>query len=198
MITQTELENRLAAAEVIRSSRKTLAIEVRPDGTIRIRAPRFCSTLQIQRFVRQNQNWILKKLGQAEERQERKKTPAGTPFTAQELRILARQAAEDLPPRAARYAEQMGVRYGRITIRAQKTRWGSCSAKGNLNFNCLLMLLPEELQDYVLVHELAHRKEMNHSSRFWAEVEKMLPDYRQRRSRLKKEGAMLMERLRAQ
>ena len=189
------MENRLAAAEVVRSSRKTLAIEVRPDGTIRIRAPRFCSALQIQRFVRQNQNWILKKLGQAEERQKRKKTPAGAPFTAQELRELAGQAKEELPPRAARYAEQMGVRYGRITIRAQKTRWGSCSAKGNLNFNCLLMLAPPEVLDYVVVHELCHRKEMNHSPRFWGEVAKIMPDYKKHEKWLKTEGTKLMRRM---
>ena len=79
----------------------------------------------------------------------------------------------------------MGVTYGRITIRNQRTRWGSCSSKGNLNFNCQLMLLSEELRDYVIIHELCHRIELNHSERFWAEVEKYCPEYRELRKKLK-------------
>ena len=82
----------------------------------------------------------------------------------------------------------MGVDYGRITIRNQKTRWGSCSAKGNLNFNCLLMLMPTEVIDYVVVHELCHLKEMNHSNAFWREVKQVLPDYRKQVKWLKDEG----------
>ena len=85
----------------------------------------------------------------------------------------------------------MGVTYNRITIREQKTRWGSCSSAGNFNFNWKLVLMPSELLDYVVVHELAHRKEMNHSPRFWAVVEKELPDYRERREKLKKMGKQL-------
>ena len=80
---------------------------------------------------------------------------------------------------------RMGVDYGRITIREQKTRWGSCSSKGNLNFNWKLVLLAPELLDYVVVHELAHRREMNHSKNFWKIVEAELPDYREQRRRLK-------------
>lgn len=85
-----------------------------------------------------------------------------------------------------KYAAQMNVTYGRITIRNQQTRWGSCSSKGNLNFNYRLFFLPEELRDYVIVHELAHRRQMNHSKLFWAEVEKVLPDYKVRRQALKR------------
>ena len=95
----------------------------------------------------------------------------------------------------ARFAPQVGVSYGRITIRSQRTRWGSCSARGNLNFNCLLMLCPEEVRDYVVVHELCHRKQLNHSPQFWAEVAAILPDAARHRKWLKENGGALIARL---
>ncbi len=107
-------------------------------------------------------------------------------ITEKEITELKKQAKKYIPGRVAHYAEQMQVDYGRIAIRCQKTRWGSCSQKGNLNFNCLLMELPPEIIDYVVVHELCHRLQMNHSGKFWAEVEKVLPDYRERRRWLKR------------
>lgn len=116
-------------------------------------------------------------------------------LTMEELRTLADQALDYIPKRAAYYAEIMQVGYGRITIRNQKTRWGSCSAKGNLNFNCLLMLAPQEIIDYVVVHELCHRKQMNHSKAFWQEVENVMPDYRVHRKWLKDHGCELMMRM---
>ena len=97
-------------------------------------------------------------------------------------RDLARQR---ITRRVEYFAPLVGVTYNRIFIKEQKTRWGSCSSLGNLNFNWKLILLNEELLDYVVVHELAHRKQMNHSPTFWAEVERVLPDYRERRRRLK-------------
>jgi len=87
------------------------------------------------------------------------------------------------------------VSYGSITVRSQKTRWGSCSSRGNLNFNCLLMLTSPEVLDYVVLHELCHRKELNHSARFWAQVERVMPDYRLRRKWLKDHGSALIGRL---
>ena len=83
------------------------------------------------------------------------------------------------------YAKIMSVTYGRISMRNQKTRWGSCSSQGNLNFNNRLLFVPKELVDYVVVHELAHRKEMNHSNAFWNVVEKYMPDYKERRKKLR-------------
>ena len=93
------------------------------------------------------------------------------------------------------YAGLMNVQYGRITIRNQKTRWGSCSSKGNLNFNCLLMLAPDEVVDYVVIHELCHLIEMNHSKAFWKQVEQMMPDYKKHRKWLKDHGNEIMERM---
>ena len=111
------------------------------------------------------------------------------------IKELADKARIFIPERVKYYAEVIGVDYGRITIRCQKTRWGSCSSKGNLNFNCLLMLMPSEVIDYVVVHELCHRRVMDHSARFWAEVEREYPDYRRQIQWLNAEGEALLDSL---
>ena len=94
-----------------------------------------------------------------------------------------------------KYSLSMGVNPNRITIRNQRTRWGSCSSKGNLNFNCLLSLVPERVMEYVVVHELAHLIEMNHSKRFWKIVEEIIPDYKEQKRWLKENGDGLIRKL---
>ncbi len=116
-------------------------------------------------------------------------------LTMEAMHKLADKALEIIPSRAAYFAQLVGVTYGRITIRNQKSRWESCSGNGNLNFNCLLMLVPTEVLDYVIVHELCHRKEVNHSQKFWVEVENILPDYRKQKLWLKEHGDEIMMRM---
>jgi superfamily II DNA helicase RecQ len=113
-------------------------------------------------------------------------------LTKEQLRTLKKRAAAAISERVEYFAPIVGVTYGNITIRSQKTRWGSCSASGNLNFNCLILLAPPEVLDYVVVHELCHRKQMNHSPLFWAEVERVLPDYKASVRWLKQNGRRLM------
>ena len=171
---------------LVRSKRKTISIQITPAGEVILRCPNRMSKREAEAFLLSKRAWIEKHLSAI--------TPV-TPLTADELDWLKDAAKEDLPPRVARLAAQMGISYGRITVRSQQSRWGSCSAQGNLNFNCLLMLCPEEVRDYVVIHELCHRKEMNHSSAFWAEVEKFCPDFRSHRQWLKQNGAALIGRL---
>lgn len=177
--------------ELIRSNRKTIAIQIKSDGQVIVRAPQCMSNSVIQQFIAQKESWIASHLARVQQRQ----VSAEPAFTAAELQQLAYKAREDIARRVARFAPLIGVSYQRITIRAQKTRWGSCSAKGNLNFNCLLMLCPETVRDYVVVHELCHRKELNHSARFWKAVERVLPTFTESRKWLKQSGSALIRRL---
>ncbi len=175
-----------------RSARKSLSLEILPDGNLLARAPQRMPEREIWAFIREKEEWIRIHRRQ---RMEREADAAADPLSPDQIRELADVALRVLPERCRYFAGIMGVSYGRITIRNQKTRWGSCSSRGNLNFNCLLMLAPPEVRDYVVVHELAHRKEMNHSPRFWKEVEKVLPDYRRRLLWLKKNGPELISRM---
>ena len=181
---------------VIRSNRKTVAIQVNADLTVTVRVPRYTSRKDIERIIREKEPWIQRHIEQIKTKQEVYEAMETSYLTDEEIRELADKARKYIPERVAYFAGRMGVSYGRITIRNQKTRWGSCSSKGNLNFNCLLMLTPAEIIDYVVVHELCHRKEMNHSKAFWSEVEKVLPDYREFVRGLKEECSQIMWRQR--
>ncbi len=183
---------------VIRSGRKTVSLQIDKDLQITVRAPYRMSDAAIQKFIAEKSSWIEKHMRKMEERQEAYQTEPEELLTVEELRELAEEAAGYIPGRAAFYATLIGVNYGRITIRNQRTRWGSCSSKGNLNFNCLLMLTPPEVIDYVIVHELCHRREMNHSPLFWREVERVMPDYKSRRKWLKDNGEKIMRRMTAE
>ena len=164
----------------IRSRRKTIAIQIDREGQVIVRTPYGITKRQVEEFLDEKKDWLL----QTRQRVEKRKTEQ-IPISEEVRREGIEGAKRIFPERTAYFAKRMGVDYGRITIREQKTRWGSCSSKGNLNFNWKLVLLDPELLDYVVVHELAHRREMNHSKNFWKIVEAELPDYRERRRRLK-------------
>ncbi len=182
--------------QIIRSKRRSIALEIKPNLQIFVRAPYRASDREIRQFVEEKSGWLEKHLAMARKRraelESRQREPA---LTMEELRNLAEEAARVIPERVRYFAPIVGADYGRITIRNQKTRWGSCSGRGNLNFNCLLMKTPPEVLDYVVVHELCHRKEMNHSNRFWAEVERVLPGYRDARKWLKENGGDIIGRM---
>lgn len=179
--------------EIIRSNRKSIRVEIKGCKLI-IRAPMNATNEEINRFILRHKRWIEKHLAKAQEREKAKKNYHR--LTQEEIEALADRALEVIPERVAHYAPLVGVTYGRITIRRQKSRWGSCSSKGNLNFNCLLMLTPPEVLDSVVVHELCHRKEMNHSARFYAEVLRVFPTYWEQDKWLKENGGILMAMLR--
>lgn len=164
----------------IKSNRKTVAIQITEDGKLVVRSPYHASQKGIEKFLEEKYTWIMKHQARALEAMDRKRE-----LTSKQRSEGIEYARKIFPERIGYYARIMGVTYERVTLREQKTRWGSCSAKGNLNFNWKLALMPLELLDYVVVHELAHRIEMNHSERFWKIVEEVLPDYKERRKKLK-------------
>ena len=174
---------------IIKSKRKSIAIQIKSADLVVVRAPYRMADRDIKNFIDKHKDWIDKKMEMVRKSSESKDSIRK--LTHAELLELTESASRVIPERVRYYAPIVGVDYGRITIRNQKTRWGSCSSKGNLSFNVALMRTPLEVMDYVVVHELCHRKEMNHSKRFWAEVEKVIPDYRQHRKWLKEHAYVI-------
>lgn len=177
---------------IVRSGRKTVGMSLDSGGNVIVRAPYLCPKGVIDRFVREHEGWIKKqraKLAAVSEKAE-----AAGSLTSENIKLLAKSMKAALPGKLRYFASRLGVTYGRVTVRCQKSKWGSCSIKGDLNFNCLLMLAPEAVLDYVIVHELCHRRHMDHSKQFWAEVESICPDHKAYRKWLRTEGAALMRR----
>ena len=180
--------------EVRRSKRKSAAIKITADMQIVVFVPLYVSDNEIERMVISKSKWIdehmLKVQSTIDERSKLEK------ITFEQVKELADQAVEYIPKRVKYYAEKENFVYNKITIKNLVSRWGSCSTKGNLNFNCLLMLTPDYVIDYIVVHELCHLREMNHSEKFWAEVEKIMPDYQRAELWLKQNGGNLISRKR--
>ena len=177
--------------KLIRSKRRTVSVEITEDATVVVRAPNRMSISEIDRFVELHSEWIDKHLNKVEKRNV--KAFDSAPISENELNALLILAQAQIPDKVRHFADLIGVTYGKVTVRNQKTLWGSCTSDGNLSFNCLIMKAPESVRDYVIVHELCHRKEMNHSKAFWKCVESVLPDYKTSRKWLKEEGAVLMK-----
>lgn len=169
---------------IVYSKRKSLTIEVKPDVSVVVKAPTGVAFSLIKNFVLSRREWIILKL----DAYQKAPKPISFVICEQDKKKYKKDARIKILDYVEYYAAKMEVSYGRIAIREQKTCWGSCSSKRNLNFNWKLILMPPEIMEYVVVHELAHLFEMNHSKQFWGIVEKYLPDYKIRRKWLKENG----------
>jgi len=165
MITYTIRKNRNA---------KRLRISINMNNEVTVTIPRFATARDANKFVHEKADWIRSRIS--------RKTLPGSDASYQAKKEAARALATEI---TEQYNKIYGFHYKRIAIRNQKTRWGSCSSKSNLNFNFRIIFLPRHLAEYVVVHELCHLKEMNHSSRFWAQVAKTIPNHKDLRKELR-------------
>ncbi len=166
--------------EIKESARaRSARITVHPDGRVVVTKPPRIPLAVLQRYVAEKREWIEITVEKARKRRGGLPLlPLARPRKGSRAYKEARAAARELvTARLAHFNNFYGFSYGNISIRDQKTRWGSCSAKNNLSFNYRIVFLPPELADYIIVHELCHTKEHNHSARFWAQVEKQIPNH---------------------
>ncbi len=175
---------RWAEGEIVfsvkRSRRRTVALRVEPGGAITVYAPYFVWGPFLDEFVHKQRDWILKKLAYFKDR------PVPPPITAELRAQLQQETAARLPAVVARIAERLGVAPKTVKVAHQTSRWGSCSTRGTLRFSWRMARLPEPVFEYIVIHELAHLKVMNHSARFWAVVESLCPDHKAHRTWLRK------------
>ena len=189
------LNNNGTEFRIIRTDRKSFCIKSGSDGFV-VRVPKRATEAEVNDFLNQHKLWIEKQKLRTEKL--KKEYEQLKPLSETELLRIKKKAKNVIPERVDYYARLMGVCYGKITIRTQKGRWGSCSASGNLSFNCLLMLAPGAVIDSVVVHELCHIKVKNHSQKFYNEVIKVFPDYWNCHKWLKENGDLIILRANGQ
>ena len=166
--------------KLIRSDRRTLALEITREGQVLVRAPHQATQDQIDDFLSARQDWLSSRLQRVRDHLAAHPTP-----DAAQTQALRAKALEVLPERVRYYGARMGLQPVSLTITGAKTRFGSCSSRGRISFSWLLMQYPREAIDYVVVHELAHLVHQNHSPAFYRLVASVLPDYRQREALLR-------------
>jgi len=157
---------------------KKVRLKITTDGLLKISKPYFVNQKTIEKFIQEKQKWILEKITYFQDNFSKIKTRG-----YERDRDMARELIKS---RLAYFKNFYTFEVNKIVVRNQKTRWGSCSAKNNLNFNYRILYLPQHLADYIIVHEICHLFEMNHSPDFWALVEQQIPDYKARRKELRK------------
>lgn len=167
--------------ELIRSRRKTLALEITKDCRILVRAPMRLPRATIDEFVEKHSGWIAKHL----EQQRRHSASAPPPPSPEEIEVLKTKARAILPEKVRFWSQKMGVCPTGVKVTTARKRYGSCSGKNSLCFSCFLMQYPDAAVDLVVVHELCHIWEKNHGPKFYALLEQYLPDYKERKKLLK-------------
>lgn len=172
--------------QTIRHSNKArhLRVSVHPGGEVIITIPKNINVSVVERFLKDKHSWIEAKVKVMEKYPKIIKVT----LSKKEVSALKQKAHVFVETKLPHFNTQYGYSWSRVSIRNQKTRWGSCSKKGNLNFNYKIGLLPEHLADYIVVHELCHLGAFDHSKTFWSLVEKTIPDYKERRDELKHTG----------
>ncbi len=177
--------------EFIRHPRaRRYVIRVRPDGTVRVTVPRWGSRRHAELFAEQQRPWIERQRAQVQESSERRLA-----YTPEAIKELRRPAARELPAQLLRLAGHFGLHVSRVSVRNQRSRWGSCSPSGHICLNWRLVLMPDAVREYVLIHELMHLRRLDHSRHFWRLVAHACPDYDAARQWLRANRHLLDDRL---
>lgn len=164
---------------IVYSKRKTVGLRIK-DGILTVKAPIGTSREYIDELLKKHQKWIEKASFR-----EKKRSAIGKGLSEVEIKQLKKSALDYLTPLCERYAALLGVSYKKISVNSARSRFGSCSSLGNIHFSYRIMLYPEPAREYVCLHEICHLLEMNHSRRFYAHIERLMPDYRERRRLLR-------------
>ena len=180
MSREESLKTVFGVFRVVRSARKTLCLHVSREGVVEVRAPSRCADERIRAFVEAHRSWLEEACRRVAAHREHFEV---SPEQERKCRILA---SEVLPAKTSYFAAKMGVSPTSVRITSAETRYGSCNAENGICYSWRVMLLPEELIDYIVVHELAHIREHNHSAAFYKVIERELPDYKKRIAKLKR------------